>query len=122
MGVWQQSRTDAEILKWLCDCRRRQQRRQAARAASELSADDEGSLSDISEEDHASGSVSATTAAPPNGRQHRARRLMNGHVSGGAPRNDANGDLQHSSGVADRGRHVGTPPKSRRVRHAQVRR
>ena len=105
------------------NCRQRR-RQQAADAASELSADDESSLAD--EDDDARTGAASTIDEPlvdgVQQRHSRRSRLTNGHAaSNDSAFADANGDSQRDGGPLPSAQQGATPPKSRRVRLAQVR-
>lgn len=102
---------------------RQRRRQQAADAASELSADDESSLAD-EDDDERTGAASTIDRPLVDGvqqRHSRRSRLTNGHAaSNDSAFADANGDSQHNGSPLPSAQHGATPPKSRRVRLAQV--
>jgi hypothetical protein len=89
--------------------------------ASEQSEDDESSLAD---DDEHTGAVSAADGPLADGMQQqhsRRSRLTNGHAaSNDSAFADANGDLHRNGSPLPSAQQAATPPKSRRVRLAQV--
>ena len=104
------------------NCRQRR-RQQAADAASEQSADDESSLAD-EDADERIGAPLVMDGPLVDGvqqRHSRRSRLTNGHAaSNDSAFADANGDSQRNGSLLPSAQQGATPPKSRRVRLAQV--